>query len=943
MARCIAVIVSLVLLTAQALPVGRVSAGIAGAERRAGGAASVLPGWASAEGHTPPPPDALTPAVARSLADAQPDDLVPVILVLHEQAAPDELAPALGPRSAAHVRLVLELQAVADRTQGPLRAYLEGARAAETVERVTPLWIFNGVALWARPAVVRLLASHPAVAAVHLDQQRQWIDPQVEAVGVTAAATPSTAWGVTRIGAPQVWASLGISGTGAVVAGMDTGVDWLHPALQLNYRGYNPHGAHNHVGNWFDAVGGGLYPFDNHGHGTHTMGTAVGRQGIGVAPGATWIGVKVLDGSGMGYDSWIHAGFQWLLAPGGDPAKAPDVVDCSWGNSISYLTTFQQDLRVLRASGILPVFSNGNDGPGSGTVNSPASLPEAFAVGATDQYDEVGAFSSRGPSPAPWFQIRPHVSAPGVAVRSALPGGTVGDMSGTSMAAPHVAGTVALLRSVEPTLSITSAMFLITSTAQALGSYSPNNDSGWGRLDAFEAVSVLAAPGHLSGRVVQTGRAAPIAEAQLLAVLEDSGHSVKTATDEDGFYQLSLAPGRYSVTASAFGYISDTVFGVDVTHGAITSLDFSLASLPTGTLRVRVTDADAAEITATVTVVGTPLHGVFNERDFAVPAGVYTVRGSRLGYRVVTTTTEVTVGSTTTVDLELPSAPTILLIDSGPWYYGSEAGYYRQALDDLAYVYDEQSIRLLASDIPTASGLAPYDMVIWSAPWDAPGYIGAEDALVDYLSNGGRLLLSGQDVGYLDSGYSSYFHEYLKAQLVDDTANVWVLHGTPGDLFDGMEITITGSGGADNQVYPDEVAVTDPDVAAPVWTYEGRGCGGLRVGTCLDYRAVYLAFGFEAINDEQARQEVMRRAVEWLWTPPPTVALELTPTASLRVGAAGTVVTHTLQLRHLGERGVTDTFTLSAEGYAWDVQMEPASLTLTPCAAASLVVSVTIP
>ncbi|MBE9507684.1 MAG: S8 family serine peptidase, partial [Chloroflexi bacterium] len=346
----------------------------------------------------------------------------------------------------------------------------------------------------------------------------------------------SIEWGIARIRADEVWASLHISGTGTVVAGMDTGVDWIHPALQPNYRGYNPHGPSNHTYSWYDATGGALYPTDGHGHGSHTMGTTVGQGGIGVAPGAQWIAVKVLNNYGYGYDSWIHAGFQWLLAPGGDPNRAPDVVNCSWGSDNGYLTTFQSDLQALRAVGIFAVFSNGNAGPWEGTVGSPASLPEAFAVGATDSDDEVANFSSRGPSP--WGEIRPHVAAPGVGVRSSLPGGVYGSMNGTSMAAPHVSGIVALLRSVSPTLSITRTAFIITSTAVPLGDSIPNNDTGWGRVDSFAAVATLAHPGFITGTVVRTGDSVPISGASVSAVPRDGGGGGTATTDDDGDYLL---------------------------------------------------------------------------------------------------------------------------------------------------------------------------------------------------------------------------------------------------------------------------------------------------------------------------------------------------------------------------------------------------------------------
>jgi uncharacterized repeat protein (TIGR01451 family) len=87
----------------------------------------------------------------------------------------------------------------------------------------------------------------------------------------------------------------------------------------------------------------------------------------------------------------------------------------------------------------------------------------------------------------------------------------------------------------------------------------------------------------------------------------------------------------------------------------------------------------------------------------------------------------------------------------------------------------------------------------------------------------------------------------------------------------------------------------------------------------------------------------MRRALDWLWAPAPTVDMELTPASTRRIGVAGSVVTHTMRLRHFGQRGVTDTFTLSSVGQSWETQLTPSALVLTPCASGSFVVSVTIP
>ncbi|MDY6876961.1 MAG: S8 family serine peptidase [Chloroflexota bacterium] len=921
----------------------------------------VIPAWAlatppsSSPGRVEAENGSIEPDLLRVLLTAKPDEPFRVIVHLHEQADPQAAAVGALNVTAARFRVVGELQATAARSQASLRAYLAGARAVGAVHSYTPFWVVNGIAVHADRDTVFALAARPEVAAVHLDHYRQWLtgeipNPKSQIPNrLSAIGNPqSIEWGVAHIRADDVWHTLHISGTGTVVAGVDTGVDWLHPALQANYRGYNPHGLANHTYSWHDATNGGaLYPVDGHGHGSHTLGTIAGQDGIGVAPGARWIAVKVLSNQGYGYDSWIHEGLQWLLAPGGDPAQAPDVINCSWGSSNGYLTTFQADLQALKAAGIFAVFSNGNDGPGGGTVGSPASLPEAFAIGASDADDGVAYFSSRGPSP--WGEIRPHVVAPGVIVRSALPGGAYGEKNGTSMAAPHVAGIVALLRSVSPTLSIAHSAYIITSTAVPITISVPNNDSGWGRVDSFAAVSAVAHPGFVTGTVTRGGDGAPVAGATVAALPHGGGGGGTTITGDDGAYLLALAPTSYDVTASAFGYDPVTIWGVVVATDTTTMVNLSLTALPTGTLRGAVTDAVTGDpVTAVVTVLDTPVETIASQYTFALPSGDYIVRARSLGYRIVTQTVHVDDGGVTDADFSLPPAPSILLVDSGRWHYESEVEYFRQALDELTYAYDEWTVQYLPGDVPTADDLAPYDIVIWSAPKDAPGFIGAQNAIVGYLDGGGRLLLTGQDVGFWDGGgvigyWDSYYNEYLKADYVSDDAPTRVLDGLEGDLFAGLTLTITGAGGADNQAYPDEVAVSDPDAAAPVLVYQEGECGGVRVGTCLDYRVIYLSFGFEGINASDARREVMSRSLDWLTSSPPDTGLELTPSSQTRIGLPGTVVTHTLRVRHMGQGGTVDNVSLLLDGAAWTTQLSPPSLVLSPCASATVVLSVTIP
>jgi subtilisin family serine protease len=317
-------------------------------------------------------------------------------------------------------------------------------------------------------------------------------------------------WNVQRVHADEVW-ELGYTGQGVVIGGQDTGYDWDHPALIGAYRGWDGAAA-DHDYNWHDAFGTYSAPHDDHGHGTHTLGTMVGDDGgsnrIGVAPGAQWIGCRNMA-SGIGSPASYIECFEFFLAPypvdgtpdDGDAARAPHVISNSWGCPPSEgcpSELLRQAVEAVRAAGILVVTSAGNSGSGCATVEDPPAVyAAAFSVGATDTSDRIASFSSRGPVTADGSNRRaPDVSAPGVGVRSSRRGGGYTSMSGTSMAAPHVAGVAALLWSAVPTLigDVEETEHLLQQTARPQTSSQgcggdgpgevPNNVYGWGIVDA---------------------------------------------------------------------------------------------------------------------------------------------------------------------------------------------------------------------------------------------------------------------------------------------------------------------------------------------------------------------------------------------------------------------------------------------------------------------------
>jgi subtilisin family serine protease len=260
-------------------------------------------------------------------------------------------------------------------------------------------------------------------------------------------------WGIAKIRADQVW-SLEVNGTDVVVANIDTGVDYTHPALVGNYRGTIT-GSHDY--SWYDPANicpNPQVPCDNNSHGTHTMGTIAGGLGIGVAPGATWIAAKGCESSGCS-EFALNSAADWILAPrktdgsNPNPSMRPQLVSNSWGGGRGD-TWYASKVDAWLAAGIIPVFSAGNSGPACETANDPGEYPNVISAGATDSADGIAFFSSRGPRSS--GGIGPDLSAPGVGVRSSVPGGGYSEYSGTSMAAPHVAGAIALVLSANPGL-----------------------------------------------------------------------------------------------------------------------------------------------------------------------------------------------------------------------------------------------------------------------------------------------------------------------------------------------------------------------------------------------------------------------------------------------------------------------------------------------------------
>ncbi|SDG00347.1 Serine protease, subtilisin family [Sinosporangium album] len=550
----------------------------------------------------------------------------------------------------------------ADKSQAGLRTLLTSRKA-----EFTPFWIVNAVKVKGGSALADEIAALAEVESIEPDRE---LPRPTAAPGKELPKVNAVEWNIDRVNAPKAWNELGARGDGIVVANIDTGVQYDHPALVEKYRGRKADGTFDHNYNWNGSseCNPRTVPCDWDSHGTHTMGTMVGgvpTETIGVAPNAKWIAASVCDWEHCSDGELIAAG-QWLLAPtdltGRNPRPdlAPHVINNSWGGAPAQRWWYKPVLDAWIAAGIFPAFANGNRGPACATSDSPGDNIEAYSAGAFDTAGAIAPFSGRGASGD--GQVKPNIAAPGVNVRSAGRNSGYYSSSGTSMASPHVAAAVALIWSAAPHIKgdVAATRELLDSTAIDVddtscgGTAANNNVWGEGRLDAFAAVREAPALNAGLRGTLRSGTE-PVAD----AVVALAGPSKrKTTTKADGTYALThVRPGTYQLTARKFGYdIANTT--VTVTAGQTAVQDLTLALQPRHTVTGTVTDDSAPDSPVAVEAVDTPERTATDAAGryrLSLPAGTYTLKVAPPAGRCSRATdVQVTVAGDTTKDIALP-------------------------------------------------------------------------------------------------------------------------------------------------------------------------------------------------------------------------------------------------------------------------------------------------
>jgi subtilisin family serine protease len=592
----------------------------------------------------------LSPGLQRLMADTPDGQEIGVLVLLENQAPIPALDRELHESGATlahrHFQVVESLQQAARNSQAPVADGLQKLQAQGRIREVKPYWLINGFGVATTTAEVAALADLPGVSRVEpfpVVELIQPIRPETQGdgqreIGITEA--------LRSMDVDRVWYELDVWGEGAIVGNLDTGVNPNHESLASRYRGLTAPAGQC----WMDALGSSTTPSDGNGHGTHVMGTITGlasNDSIGVAPAATWIACNAINqGVGGSLDSDVIEALEWFADPDGNPNthdEVPDVIQNSWGVAEWFGGYFDCDDRWWQAidnceaAGVVLTWSAGNEGSGAQSMRSPADRAttplNCFSVGSTIQMAPltISDFSSRGPSGCDTdWPIKPEVVAPGSDIYSADAFSNTGYMllSGTSMAGPHVAGVVGLMRSANPDLDVETIKQILIDTAVDLGPVGEDNSYGHGFVNAYEAV--LAAMTNfvsVSGVVRDSQSLAPLAGVRVRSLNAGPG----LLTGVDGSYAMNLPAGPHSLQASLWGYTTQT-FELELVQDSPVVQDVNLAMVASATLAGVVRNSQGLGVDgALVSVLDTPASPVLTAPDgsfsFLLPLGeTYTLR-----------------------------------------------------------------------------------------------------------------------------------------------------------------------------------------------------------------------------------------------------------------------------------------------------------------------------
>ena len=469
----------------------------------------------------------IDPVLLEEMGQRRDNEKIKVFVIMRQQYDQQQLnrrASHFTTRDARREFVVNELKQFAEATQYDLRHSLAEMQRNDLVSQPKTLWIANAIYFEATRNAILSLADRSDIMVIGFDEERNWIPDGEEPQ--PADPTREITSNVTQVNANQVW-SLGYTGQGVVVAVIDTGVNYNH----LDLADHLWDGGLEFPHHGYDVYNNDNDPMDDHSHGTHCAGTVCGDgtagSQTGMAPDATLMCVKCLSSAGRGSDTDVINGMQWAVDHG------CDVISMSLGghgHSGAQQTMSRNACVNVLTAGIIASISAGNEGdelsqyPIPDNIGLPGGCPPPYldpeqeqnpgglscsvCVGAVDSNDQAAYFTSQGPrdwsnsdyadypytsgSLTEFGLIRPDVCAPGVYIKSADYGSNTGysTKSGTSMAAPCVAGCMVLMLSKNIDATPADVCRILEETAVSL-STGKSNIYGYGRVDVLAAVNAM--------------------------------------------------------------------------------------------------------------------------------------------------------------------------------------------------------------------------------------------------------------------------------------------------------------------------------------------------------------------------------------------------------------------------------------------------------------------
>ena len=458
----------------------------------------------------------ISPRLAEEMSTSENSDMFSVLIKPVGSVDTEYIAQATAGMTRAE-RRVFAAGVMKDRAEEAQAGILQQLNTfgSESVQDVQSFWIVNAIVVSLSPEVIEQMVIRDDVLYIRLMLTENALIEPVDIHPTTHDELDAVAWGVSQIGAPDVWA-LGYDGSGVVVSVVDTGVNYNHFDLHNNM--WHDTAAGFHYGWDFENNDGD--PMDSNGHGTHCAGSVAGDgtagTETGVAPGATIMALRVANIFSAEAQLW--AAFQFSIDHGADVIST----SMGWPQSQSPdRQSWRESEENVLAAGLCHSVAAGNEGGNTSTygdIRTPGDCPPPWlhpdqttsgglsavvTVGATDNADNIASWSSVGYSTwkfdAPWYDyndtspniglIDPDIAAPGVDIVSCdLTTSGYTTMSGTSMATPHLAGCMALVLSANPYLTPAQVDSILEVTALDRGSSGKDNVFGSGRVDVYEAV-----------------------------------------------------------------------------------------------------------------------------------------------------------------------------------------------------------------------------------------------------------------------------------------------------------------------------------------------------------------------------------------------------------------------------------------------------------------------